>query len=308
MIFDKQLRDDKHPRGFKGMMSILAGLAMLLASTAAVAGPAAISPISIIGIDEWNVPVFPHPVNMFMQTAVVWNVDEVYDANGDKHELPHGIDVFEGITRLAHGWSYSDHLGAFWEVLVPTVWERTARGTNSGIGDPFVSYALYYKPDHNFMIGTQVFLQVPVGSTFGSEATNSSGVGQTWVGVPALLLDYTMDNGLGFEATIGGGFPFAAPYGTDPGNFYFAQAAVRYEVTPNLQLGITDVYQYRASGDYEADGKIIGEPNSYQNEIGPGFKYVFRRGTFLSGQYYFSTGGKYALAANEISLRFVELF
>lgn len=303
---------------FAGVVSVLAGLGMLACSTSTVMAdplPQAISPISIVGIDEWNVPVFKKPVNLFMQTGVYWSAHDYYNGNADRNKFLAGnVTVAEGVTRFAHAWAYSDKVGAFWEILVPEVWFKTnLLGTESGIGDPFLDYTLYMTPNDHTMIGGQVFIQIPIGGSEAGGLTNWTGT-RAWVAVPNLIGQYRM-NGVAYQWTVGAAIPFGADHGLDPSNSYFAQTSVRYEVMPNLQVGVTNIIQYTASGDYGDAGLPLGTSpgidkdhrgNAYQDEVGPGFKYDFRPGTFLSGQYYFGVSGKNAIRANELSLRFVQ--
>lgn len=296
-------RSPQHPgrRWLLRAAAAIAGIAVAAFSTSAIAVP----PIEIVGPNEWQLPYFTTPTNIFMQTGVYQTNNRSYDGSGNSVKGPGGTTV-EGITRFAHAWATDgDNLGMFWEALVPEVWASQPNGNDvSGIGDPIFDFTVYKKPTKDSLIGFQNLVSIPVGS---SEVSNHA-----WIEMPGLIANYAVGK-WDFNGTFGAGFFSSASSpgcglancNLDLGNIYYADIAAGYYITPNVELALMDTWQITEPGRVRATNAYIR--GGYVNDIAPTIRINFRPTTWLTVWYYKSTDGSASTKTNALMFRFVDI-
>ncbi|TAL99553.1 MAG: hypothetical protein EPN69_00040 [Rhodanobacter sp.] len=283
----------------------LVALVLTAVSTNALAANPA---ISIVAPDEWNLPLFQQPTNIFQQTLISQHNSMAYDASGNGIKGPGG-SVVEGISRFAHAWQWGNSKwGSFWEVFVPEVWEKLPKGSSlSGMGDPLLNMTVYYKPTKNSYIGFNDIEVVPVGASQVS--------GHAWANLPYLALGYGISQWW-FQGTFGAVFPSSASLpvaacGDLPtckvsaGDSYWAQVGGTFTVNQWWSLGLMDTWQHNLATNIEATNTRLD--GSYENDIAPVVRFSFNPGTWVSLWYYRSIDGRNIVKTNALYMRFVKV-
>lgn len=284
--------------------SALSTVAAVLA-TACVCGPSyASNPlVGIIEGENWDLPLLPS-ANVFIQSGMAQRNVKDYDTSGNSTASATGGTTVEGMTRLAHVFSFESipDIGFLIEVFQPEFSTPTGGGnTVTGLGDPFV-HAVAYKRffDKNLLLGVGNILSFPVGS---NEVSNHA-----WIDAPNIIADYKIGR-LGFDGTLATGLFSKVSNGctaqagcAQPGNLYTAEAAVRYVVTPWFVPFLSYTVQTEDHGHLTA--APIDFPGSRENDIGAGARFNLGHLRWFSIWYYNGINGANTTRANGLYVKF----
>lgn len=141
----------------------------LIACAHAPPASAATPLISLVGPDEWDLPIVKS-ANLFLQSAFAQDSSEFYDPNRNSHRLSAlgvpGFHVYGGVTRFAHLFSFDSlpQVGFGIEYLQPWLDVQTPGQSTTGLGDPLFELGAYFKPLPNLTLGYLNLPTIPAGS------------------------------------------------------------------------------------------------------------------------------------------------
>jgi hypothetical protein len=205
----------------KSWGSVLACIGLIASMYARAADPL----ISLIGPDEWNVPIVP-TLNLFLQSGLAQTNNIFYDSGGNSHDIPGGSHVYAGVTRFAHLFSFESlpKVGFAVEYLQPTLDVELPGQSITGFGDPLFELAAYFRPAPGLMVGYVNVPSIPVGS---NELSS-----HFWSDTSLLVWNYHVGP-LGFNGTLAAGVSSTQHEGgrdTHIGNSYDAEVTGLYKV------------------------------------------------------------------------------
>ena len=213
----------------KNGFRVAAACAALAASVYAPAGSAATPLISLVGPDEWNLPVVKS-TNLFLQSAFAQTNSEFYDPNGNSHStsaigVP-SFHVYGGVTRFAHLFSFESlpEVGFGIEYLQPYADVQLPGQSTTGLLDPLFELGAYFKPLPNFTLGYLNLPTLPVGS---NELSS-----HFWTDTSAIIWNYHIGQ-FGFNGTLAYGVASTKHAGgkdIDNGDSYAAEVTALYEL------------------------------------------------------------------------------
>jgi hypothetical protein len=125
--------------------------------------------ISLVGPDEWDLPIVKS-ANLFLQSAFAQDSTAFYDLNHNSRRLSTlgvpGFHVYAGVTRFAHMFSFDSlpQVGFGIEYLQPLIDVQTPGQSTTGAGDPLFELGAYFKPLPNLTLGYLNVPTIPVGS------------------------------------------------------------------------------------------------------------------------------------------------
>ena len=200
---------------------VLACIGLIASMYARAADPL----ISLIGPDEWNVPIVPS-LNLFLQSGLAQTNNIFYDSGGNSHDIPDGSHVYAGVTRFAHLFSFESlpKVGFAVEYLQPTLDVELPGQSITGFGDPLFELAAYFRPAPGLMVGYVNVPSIPVGS---NELSS-----HFWSDTSLLVWNYHVGP-LGFNGTLAAGVSSTQHEGgrdTHIGNSYDAEVTGLYKV------------------------------------------------------------------------------
>jgi hypothetical protein len=236
----------------------------LAASACAPEARAATPLISLIGPDEWHLPVVPS-LNLFLQSGLAQTNTAFYDNNGNSHNIP-GSHLYVGVSRFAHLFSFEDLPGVGFgvEYLQPYLDAQLPGQSISGLADPLFEIGAYFKPAPGLTLGYVNVPSVPVGSNELSK--------HFWSDSSLIVWNYHTGR-FGFNGTFLAGFASTQHAGgkdTDIGDSFGTEVTALYEVTPWLAPFIAYTYhRNNASHDAATGAEMPGQGPLYSC-LGPG--------------------------------------
>ncbi|TAL94804.1 MAG: transporter [Rhodanobacter sp.] len=286
-----------------------AGLAMLAFSQGALA---ANPTFEIIGPSEWNLPIVPS-ANVFIQTGIGQVSGKAWSTSGNRQDIP-STHLIAGITRFAHLFSLKaiPNTGFFWEVLVPEVSVYGHGNSVSGLGDPLLDLAAYWKPTPQSLIG----FQNVVSTTFGNNDLSN----HFWEYMPSIIGDVNIAK-WELDGTLGAGFASDRHVNgttTRIGNTYYAEASVVYHATDVVAPFVNFNYQSVEHSTDKATGAVMpgaspvfacaNNGGCHENVVGAGVKWNFSPKRWVAVWYGAGVSGRNTVRTNAAYLRFVNIF
>lgn len=248
----------------------------------------------VIGPREYELPVDFEPFNVFVQYAMVQENDRIFDANGDR-VAGTGSQSIVGLSKYVRFWSPASrrNIGVAAEVIVPTVAirDRNAPAGDrhvSGLGDPMVGFAIWYKPKQNVTLGFQSFQQIPVGTDRISD-TN-------WKNLSSFFWDWRMGEKFGWTGNAGTVWQSERDNGIEPGLLYHTNNRFAYRANQRLEPFLAIDAEY-------ADGKD-GLPHSWALDGGAGLMIHTFDNQSITLRYSTSIDGKNHSLNDSLNLKY----
>jgi hypothetical protein len=190
-----------------------------------------------IGPHEYALPdpVGMKPWNVFVEYVTLQKTDQVWNTSRDKVDVGK-TEALIGLSKFVHFWTpqFAPNMGIGWEIIVPTVGIRDkVNGTSSsGIGDPITGPALWIKPNANWTLGLDFFIQVPVGDS-------DIGGGDRWNVIGSFFWDGQFDK-INYTANLGYNIPGKSSAGIKPGVSWYTNHRLGYKVSDLIEpyLGV----------------------------------------------------------------------
>jgi hypothetical protein len=276
----------------KGWSVVVACIGLIASMYARAADPL----ISLIGPDEWNVPIVPS-LNLFLQSGLAQTSNIFYDSGANSHAIPGGAHVYAGVTRFAHVFSFESlpQLGFAVEYLQPTLDEELPGQSVTGVGDPLFEIAAYFRPAPGLMVGYVNVPSIPVGS---NELSS-----HFWSDTSLLVWNYHVGP-LGFNGTFAAGVSSTqhnAGRDTDIGNSYDVEVTGLYKVADWVAPFVAFTHHSTAASheigtNAEAPGQgplysCAGPGGCHENLVGGGLNLHFTRKHSLALWYYDGING-----------------
>jgi hypothetical protein len=291
----------------------VAAACVALAAYAYVPSASAATPlISLVGPDEWNLPIVPS-ANLFLQSAFTQDSTEFYDPSHNSHRLSAidvpGFHVDAGVSRFAHLFSFDSLPGVGFgiEYLQPYADIQSPGQSTTGLGDPLFELGAYFKPMPNFTLGYLNLPTIPVGS---NELSTHA-----WTDTSAIIWNYHVA-GFGFNGTFS--YSMASMQhenGRDTriGNSYGGQVTALYQVNRWVAplVGYVDIHTGTAH-DAASGASVPGEgPLLYscllpggctEHLVGGGLDFHFPWKNHLSLWYYTGIDSSNVIKTNALYL------
>ncbi|HEX4585021.1 MAG TPA: hypothetical protein VH183_09340 [Burkholderiaceae bacterium] len=292
-----------------------AAFAGLAASACAPVALAATPLISLIGPDEWHLPIVESK-NLFLQSGLDQINSSFYDANGNSHDhLPiASFRTYAGVTRFAHLFSFESLPGVGFgvEYLQPYLSVQLPGQSITGLADPLFEIGAYYKPAPNLTLGYINVPSVPLGSNELSK--------HFWSDTSLFIGNYHIGK-FGFNGTLAYGVASTqhqAGQDTDIGDTYGAEMTALYEVTDWVAPFVGFVYHkneasHASNTGVEAPGQgplysCFGPGGCHESLLGGGFNFHFTRTKSLGVWYYTGVGGSNVIKTNAAYLFYTQPF
>jgi hypothetical protein len=284
----------------------------LAASAYAPVALAADPLISLIGPDEWHLPVVPS-LNLFLQSGLAQNNSAFYDSNGNSHNIPNS-HLYAGVTRFAHLFSLEELPGVGFgiEYLQPYLDVQLPGQSITGLADPLFEIGAYFKPAPGWTLGYVNVPSIPVGSNELSK--------HFWSDTSLFVWNYHIGK-FGFNGTFALGFASTQHAGgrdTDIGNSYGTEVTALYEVTPWLAPFIGFTYHKNETSHDAATGadapgqgplySCAGPGGCDEQLFGGGLNFHIGHKNSLALWYYDGIGGTNAVKTNSAYLFYTHAF
>jgi len=245
----------------------LCAAAVCIGLTASACAPVALAAdplISLIGPDEWHLPVVPS-LNLFLQSGLAQTNSAFYDNNGNSHNIP-GSHVYAGVTRFAHLFSFESLPGVGFgvEYLQPLLDVQLPGQSITGLGDPLFEIGAYFKPAPGLTLGYVNVPSVPVGSNELSK--------HFWSDTSLIVWNYHIGK-FGFNGTFAAGFSSTQHAGgknTDIGDSYGTEVTGLYEVTHWLAPFVGFTYHRNEASHAAGTGALAPGQGPLYSCAGPG--------------------------------------
>lgn len=245
-----------------------------------------------IGPHEYALPVGFKPFNIVVQYATLQDTKDVWNANGDKIG-GQDTSLFVGLTKYVHLWTPESHpsIGLAWEVIVPEVdvRDRVQRTSNSGLGDPITGFAAWFKPRDNWTLGTDFFLQVPVGN-------KDVGGGDRWNVIGSLIWDGQFGK-VNYTGNLGYNLPGPANALPRPGALWHLNNRLGYRVSELVEPYVGLDYEHQYSRD--------AAPANHETGAALGVMFHLDPKSSVALHYEKGIEGENRPVSNNLNLRFV---
>jgi len=293
----------------------LRAAAACIGLTASAYTPAALAAtplISLIGPDEWHLPVVPS-LNLFLQSGLAQTNTAFYDSNGTSHDIP-GSHLYAGITRFAHLFSFESLPGVGFgiEYLQPLLDVQLPGQSITGVADPLFEIGAYFKPAPGFTLGYVNVPSIPVGSNELSK--------HFWSDTSLIVWNYHIGK-FGFNGTFAAGFSSTQHAGgkdTDIGDSFGTQVTGLYEVADWVAplVGFTyqrNVASHDAISGAEAPGQgplysCAGPGGCHEELLGGGLNFHITHKHSLALWYYKGIEGENVVKTNAAYLFYTHPF
>lgn len=247
-----------------------------------------------IGPHEYSLPdpAGMKPWNVFVEYATLQKTDQAWNAGGDKVGVGK-TETLVGLSKFVHFWTpeSTPNLGIGWEVIVPKVGIRNrADGTSTGgIGDPITGPALWIKPNANWTLGMDLFLQLPVGD-------KDVGGGDRWNVIGSFFWDGQFDK-INYTANLGYNVPGKSSAGIKPGVTWYTNHRLGYKVS--------DLIEPYVGLDYERQGsKQNVNPGNHEWAGSLGVMLHTFQHSHVAVHYSKGFGGENRAVSDNINVRF----
>jgi hypothetical protein len=289
--------------------------AAFIGLTASAYAPVALAAdplISLIGPDEWHLPIVQSK-NLFLQSGLAQSSSSLYDPSGNSHDFP-GFRTYAGVTRFAHLFSFESlpDIGFGVEYLQPVLDVQLPGHSITGLADPLFELGAYIKPAPGLTLGYINVPSIPVGS---NELSS-----HFWSDTNLIIGNYHIGK-FGFNGTLSYGVSSTQHAGgqdTDIGDSYGAEMTALYEVTDWVAPFVGFVYHkndasHLAINGAEAPGQgplysCAGPGGCHESLLGGGLNFHFTRTKSLGVWYYTGVGGSNVIKTNAAYLLYTQPF
>jgi len=203
--------------------------------------------LSLVGPDEWNLPILQSK-NLFLDSGLAQVNSSFYDNNGHSHSVPVS-DLYGTVVRFAHMFAFDSLPGVGFgvEYLQPVLdIERLIPGQSiTGLADPLFELGVYFKPVPGLTLGYLNVPSLPMGSVELSK--------HFWSDASTFIWNYHTGK-FGFNGTAAIGISSTQHSGgkdTHIGNWYGTEVTALYEVTRWLAPFIGFTY-HKNEGSHDA--------------------------------------------------------
>ncbi|AYH42703.1 transporter [Azoarcus sp. DN11] len=234
------------------------------------------------------------PWNVFVEYATLQKTNDNWNAKGDKKKSD-DVEQFVGLSKYVHFWSLTPTVGMGWELIVPevSVRNRTADASVSGIGDPITGPALWIKPNANWTLGLDFFVQLPVGDQ--SLRTTR------WNTIGSVFWDAQYDK---FNYTGNLGYQFPGP--TDKATT--ARPAQNWYFNNRFGYRVSELVEPYVGVDYEWQDSKSGNPRNHELGGAAGVMFHMMKTSTLAVHYQWGIEGENRPRSNNLNLRWVYVF
>ncbi|MEZ4484337.1 MAG: transporter [Syntrophotaleaceae bacterium] len=264
----------------------------------------AIIPYSVIGTNEYNLPVgFDEPINLLLSYNVWTNIDQSYDANGD--EQSSGYDLLASVNKFARLFTIDglDNWGFLWEGVLSFGSLTTESGDHyTGLLDPQTGVVAWTKPIPSWTTCFEYWMYLP----FGDDSLTGGSLNHavTWMNNHQLfdgkiVVDWDLGYKIRGDARVGG-------VKSEQGNSLFTNWVVTYKHNAYFNPNFHFDYEASESGKNKNTGATIASGENMQIGIGNSMKLTDR----LLFDVWYARGidGRNAPKSNNIFTRFIWSF
>ncbi len=264
----------------------------------------ALIPYSVIGTNEYNLPVnFDEPINLLLSYNAWSNVNQAFDSNGD--EVSSGYDLFASVNKFARLFTIDglDNWGFLWEGVLSFGSLTTDGGDNfTGLLDPQTGLVAWTKPIPNWTLCFEYWLYLPYGD---DTLTNGAVSHALTVMSNHQLFDgkIVVDWDLGYKMR---GDQRVAGTRADQGNSLFTNWVVTYMHNAWFNPSFHFDYETCESGESKDTGATIASYDSMSVGLGNSMKLTDR----LLFDIWYTRGidGRNVAKVNNVMTRFIWSF
>ncbi len=280
-------------------LSCIIAAALVIGCLSGVSGKAeaGLIPYSVIGVNEFNLPVKYEPFNAFLSY-------NVYRDEGKSWEGESGArDTFLSVEKYARFFKIDalPSVGFLWEAVVGGIYTSGKDDTSTtGILDMQTGFLAWVRPTPNLTTGLEYFLYLP----FGTKDVSS----HTWANSIAFCTNYnlagfTLDGDIGYKFV---GDTHADGKHSENGDVFFGNLVLAYQFMKNIQPMLKLDFQATGSGK----DKATGMKTSGSEELAGGIGNHFTLTEKLSGDIWYEHGltGRNTTKTNSVLARIVYVF
>ncbi len=280
---------------------LVSGLTKATQSFAATEG---IIPYSVIGTNEYNLPVgFDEPINLLLSYNVWTNTNQNWGPDGKK--VSSGYDLFASVNKFARLFTIDgiDNWGFLWEGVLSLGSLTTEAGDNAtGLLDPQTGVVAWTKPVPNWTTCFEYWMYLP----FGDDSLTSGALSHavTWMNNVQLFDGkIVVDMDLGYKIR---GDARAGGVKSEQGNSLFTNWVVTYMHNPYFNPSIHFDYEASGSGKNKNTGATIASGENMQVGIGNSMKLTDR--LLFDIWYSYGIDGRNSPVTNNVYTRFIWSF
>ncbi|ABA87595.1 hypothetical protein Pcar_0335 [Syntrophotalea carbinolica DSM 2380] len=260
----------------------------------------AIIPYSVIGTNEYNLPVnFDEPINLLLSYNLWQNTTDSWGPDGDDTSILLSVNKFARLFTIEG----IDNWGFLWEAVLGYGGIGTESGDNlNGMIDPQVGFVAWTKPIPTWTACFEYWMYLPFGSNELTDNALSHAV--TWMNNHQLfdgkvVVDWDLGYKIRGDQRKGGDR-------NELGNSLFTNWVVTYKHNPWINPSIHVDYETGEAGKSKDTGDTIASYDRLQVGIGNSMKITDR----LLFDFWYSRGiaGRNTARSNAVYTRFIWSF
>jgi hypothetical protein len=257
----------------------------------------AIIPYSVIGTNEYNLPVnFDEPINLLVSYNVWQNTTENFGPDGDDTSILLNVNKFVRLFTI----DGLDNVGFLWEAILGYGGIGVEDGTNlNGMIDPQTGMVAWIKPIPSWTACLEYWLYLPFGSNELSDNALSHAV--TWLNNHQffdgkLVVDWDLGYKIRGDQRKGG-------ERNELGNSLFTNWVITYKHNPWINPNIHIDAETGGHGKNKETGETIASYDRLQLGIGNSMKITDR--LLFDFWYSYGVAGRNVPRTNAVYTRFV---
>lgn len=275
------------------------------ASAAASGALEQLIPYSVIGTNEYNLPVgFDKPINLLLSYNVWANINQNWDA--DRDEVTGDRSIVASVNKFARLFTIDgiDNWGFLWEAILPLASITDDDGANSsGLLDPQTGVVAWTKPVPNWTTCFEYWLHLP----FGDDNLTQGAVSHTFAWMnnhqlfdSKIVVDWDVFYKFRGDGRLGTGAKY------DLGDTLGANVVVSYMHSPWFNPNLHFDYDTTGNSEGKAGAADLSSSDNMQVGIGNSMRLTSR--LLLDVWYARGIDGRNAPKTNNIYTRLIWSF
>lgn len=258
---------------------------------------AGLIPYSVIGVNEFNLPVTYEPFNAFLSYNVYRDEGKAWDGQSRVNSTLLTVEKYARFFKI----DALPKVGFLWEAVVGAGSVTNKDDTsNTGAIDAQTGFLVWVRPMENLTTGLEYFLYLPFGSNELSGHSIDNSIAFT---TNYKLGKFTLDGDVGYK--IKGNYKHAG-VNAEQGDTFFCNLVLAYQILKNVEPMLKVDFQSTGTGrDIPTNIKT-----SSSDELAGGIGNHFILSEKLSGDIWYSHGltGRNTTKTNSVLMRIVYVF
>lgn len=258
---------------------------------------AGLIPYSVIGVNEFNLPVNYQPFNVFLSYNVYRDEGKSWDGQSGSRSTLLSVEKYARFFKI----DALPKVGFLWEVVVGAGSVTNKDDTsNTGLIDAQTGFLAWVRPTDNLTTGLEYFVYLPFGSNELSGHSLDNSIAFT---TNYKLGQFTLDGDVGYK--IKGDYKHGGVH-AEQGDTVFGNLVLAYQFLKNVEPMLKVDFQATGPGK----DKLTNNKTSGSEELAGGIGNHFNLTDKLSGDIWYSHGltGRNTTKTNSVLMRIVYVF